>query len=122
MCFCASCSHTTFAPFFPRSSSSLSAAGFKDMGWRNMGFVFLNRYLDLVEAIEDGSLNALDNSDFADTDVPLSFPLPEDHFLPVGATIEEEEENDNHGREGTGNQSDKGHNCLSNPNLWCFFL
>lgn len=35
-----------------------------------MAFVFLNRYLDLAEAIEEGSLYGLDNTDFADTDVP----------------------------------------------------
>lgn len=53
------------------------------MGLQNMGFVFLNRYLDLVEAIEEGSLHALDNSDFIDTDIPFEIPLPEEHFLPV---------------------------------------
>ena len=51
-----------------------------------MAFVFLNRcfypffppnipqrhrYLDLYEAIEERSLDLLDNSDFADTDIPF---------------------------------------------------
>ena len=30
-----------------------------------------HRYLDLYEAIEERSLDLLDNSDFADTDIPL---------------------------------------------------
>ena len=40
-----------------------------------------HRYLDLYEAIEERSLNLLDNSDFADTDLPfeVSFFL----FLPI---------------------------------------
>lgn len=55
------------------------------VGWENTGFVCLNRYLDLVEAIEEGSLNALDNMDFQDTDIPFEIPLPEEHYLPVRA-------------------------------------
>jgi intraflagellar transport protein 172 len=51
-------------------------------GWENTGFVCLNRYLDLVEAIEEGSLDALDNADFKDTDVPFEIPLPDEHYLP----------------------------------------
>ena len=42
-----------------------------------MAFVFLNRFLDLCEAIEEGSLDMLDNTDFTDTDVPFEVPLPE---------------------------------------------
>jgi hypothetical protein len=37
----------------------------------SMAFVFLNRYLDLSEAIEEGSLNGLDNTDFVGTDIPF---------------------------------------------------
>ena len=48
----------------------------KAVGWLNMAFVFLNRYLDLYEAIEEGSLDMLDNSDFASTDIPFEVPLP----------------------------------------------
>lgn len=53
----------------------------KDCGWLNMAFVFLNRYLDLYEAIEEGSLDMLDNSDFIDTDIPFEVPLPEQPHL-----------------------------------------
>jgi intraflagellar transport protein 172 len=42
----------------------------RNVGWDNMAFVFLNRYLDLYDAIEEGSLDMLDHSDFAETDIP----------------------------------------------------
>ena len=65
----------------------------KTLGWENMAFVFLNRcdmvdivcvrnvllvlrYLDLYEAIEERSLDLLDNSDFADTDIPFEVRFP----------------------------------------------
>ena len=43
----------------------------RDVGWDNMAFVFLNRYLDLYEAIEENSLEMLDNTDFMQTDIPF---------------------------------------------------
>ena len=46
-----------------------------------MAFVFLNRYLDLYESIEERSLDNLDNTDFADTDIPFEIPLPEEPYL-----------------------------------------
>lgn len=50
----------------------------KAMNWMNMAFVFFNRYLDLTEAMEEPEMaNMIDNSDFANTDVPFDFPLPE---------------------------------------------
>ena len=55
----------------------------KAVGWENMAFVFLNRFLDLSEAIEEGSMDMLDNSDFADTDIPFEVPLPEQPYMPV---------------------------------------
>lgn len=38
----------------------------RKMGWDNMAFVFLNRFLDLMEVIEDpdGNSDALDSTDF----------------------------------------------------------
>ena len=51
------------------------------MGWENMAFVFLNRFLDLCEAIEERSLDLLDNSDFVHTDIPFEIPLPEEPYL-----------------------------------------
>ena len=53
----------------------------RNISWDNMAFVFLNRYLDLYEAIEERSLDNLDNTDFADTDIPFEIPLPEEPFL-----------------------------------------
>lgn len=52
-------------------------------GLGSMAFVFLNRYLDLVEAIEEGTLDMLDNTDFQETDIPSEVPLPEKAFLSV---------------------------------------
>ncbi|CAH8560325.1 unnamed protein product [Schistosoma turkestanicum] len=51
----------------------------RQIGWDNMAFVFLNRYLDLVEAIEDpdNSSNSLDSTDFQGTDIPMEVPIPE---------------------------------------------
>jgi len=49
----------------------------------SMAFVFLNRYLDITEAMEEneGTSTTLDNSDFADTGIPFDFPLPDKQFL-----------------------------------------
>ncbi|CAH8629630.1 unnamed protein product [Schistosoma margrebowiei] len=51
----------------------------RQIGWNNMAFVFLNRYLDLAEAIEDpdNSSDTLDSSDFQGTDIPMEVPIPE---------------------------------------------
>ncbi|CAN9507987.1 unnamed protein product [Ophioblennius macclurei] len=46
------------------------------VGWENMAFIFLNHFLDLGDAIEEGSLHALDHSDFLDTDIPFEVPVP----------------------------------------------
>ena len=37
----------------------------------------------LLQGIEEGNLDILDNSDFADTDIPFEVPVPEKQFLPV---------------------------------------
>ena len=54
----------------------------KAVGWDNMAFMFLNRYLDLSEGIEENNLDALDNTDFVDTDIPLEVPVPSSQFVP----------------------------------------
>lgn len=51
------------------------------MEWTNLAFVFWNRYLDLSDAIDEGSLDMMDNDDFQNTDIPAEFPLPGKHFL-----------------------------------------
>ena len=55
----------------------------RQAGDNSMAFVFLNRYLDITEAMEDGgdSSTSLDNSDFAETAIPHDFPLPDKQFL-----------------------------------------
>jgi len=51
-------------------------------GKLNIAFVLLNRYLDITEAIEEGDQHAgLDNTDFAGTDVPFEFVIPEKNYL-----------------------------------------
>uniref|UniRef100_A0A1A8U1D0 Intraflagellar transport protein 172 homolog n=1 Tax=Nothobranchius furzeri TaxID=105023 RepID=A0A1A8U1D0_NOTFU len=46
------------------------------VGWKNMAFIFLNHFLDLCDAVDDGTLDTLDHSDFLDTDIPLEVPVP----------------------------------------------
>ncbi|CAB1340225.1 unnamed protein product, partial [Coregonus sp. 'balchen'] len=46
------------------------------LGWENMAFIFLNRFLDLSDGIEEGNLDTLDHSDFQDTDIPFEVPFP----------------------------------------------
>lgn len=48
-----------------------------------MAFVFLNRFLDLAEMMEEGETGLLENSDFEGTDIPYNIPLPSKHFLSV---------------------------------------
>ena len=48
-----------------------------------MALVFLNRFLDICDAIEDGSTDMLDHSDFSDTDIPYDIVLPEDYSITV---------------------------------------
>ncbi|XP_034482499.1 intraflagellar transport protein 172 homolog [Drosophila innubila] len=53
-------------------------------------FVMLNHYLDVCEAIEEGSGNLVDHSDLAATDFPSSVPLPEDIHLKNEPNLHEE--------------------------------
>ncbi|XP_050690071.1 intraflagellar transport protein 172 homolog [Eriocheir sinensis] len=63
----------------------------KEVGWKNMAFVFLNRFLDLCEAIEEGSLDSLDHTDFLDTDIPYEIPLPDALSIPESLREEAKE-------------------------------
>ena len=60
----------------------------KEAGELNMAFVFLNRYLDLTEAMDEAAEQTgdqvLDNGDFVNTDIPYDFHLPSGHFLDEG--------------------------------------
>ena len=51
--------------------------------WDNMAFVFLNRYIDLADAIDDGTGEVMDNSYIVDTDIPQDVNLTETKFLSV---------------------------------------
>ncbi|XP_068142396.1 LOW QUALITY PROTEIN: intraflagellar transport protein 172 homolog [Drosophila tropicalis] len=53
-------------------------------------FVMLNHYLDVCEAIEEGSGNLVDHTDLASTDFPSSVPLPEDIHLKNEPNLHEE--------------------------------
>ncbi|KAM6905680.1 intraflagellar transport protein 172 homolog [Lycodopsis pacificus] len=46
------------------------------VGWENMAFIFLNHFLDLCDAVDEGTLDALDHSDFLGTDIPFEVPVP----------------------------------------------
>ncbi|KAJ3273642.1 hypothetical protein HDV01_004251 [Terramyces sp. JEL0728] len=48
----------------------------KNSGMLSMAFVCWNRYLDLSEAIEEGDLSMIENTDFINTDVPFDVELP----------------------------------------------
>jgi len=47
----------------------------KDAKMVNMAFFFLNRFLDLADAIEDPDNAAIDNTDFMETDIPSPYDL-----------------------------------------------
>ncbi|KAE9551982.1 hypothetical protein FO519_004806 [Halicephalobus sp. NKZ332] len=49
--------------------------------YENLGFVFLNHYLDVVDAIEENDPSGVDNTIFEGTDIPLQFGLPNSMFL-----------------------------------------
>uniref|UniRef100_A0A3Q0QW63 Intraflagellar transport 172 n=1 Tax=Amphilophus citrinellus TaxID=61819 RepID=A0A3Q0QW63_AMPCI len=48
----------------------------KAIGWENMAFIFLNHFLDLCDAIDEGTLDTVDHTDFLDTDIPFEVPVP----------------------------------------------
>ncbi|ORC89482.1 intraflagellar transport protein 172 [Trypanosoma theileri] len=56
----------------------------------NLAFLYLNRFLDICEKIEDGALDstAIDNEDFDCTDFPKKYPLP--RTSSIGKEAEEE--------------------------------
>lgn len=53
----------------------------RDEGRVSEAFVFLNHYLDICEAIEDGESQLVDHTDFGQTDFPSNIPLPEHLYL-----------------------------------------
>lgn len=62
----------------------------KAAGMINMAFFFLNRFLDIADAIDDPENAQIDNTDFLDTDIPSPYDLdmPEETFI-GGQQVEE---------------------------------
>ena len=48
-----------------------------------MAFVFLNRYIDLADAIDEGSNEIIDNPYLSETDIPNDINLPDQKYLSV---------------------------------------
>ena len=55
----------------------------KELELTNVAFVLLNRYIDIVEAIDSGDASRVDNQDFYETDaIPLNdAPIPTTHYV-----------------------------------------
>lgn len=53
-------------------------------------FVLLNHYLDVCDAIEEGSGNLVDHSDLVSTDFPSSVPIPPELHLKNEAKLHDE--------------------------------
>lgn len=62
----------------------------RTMGRECEAFVILNHYLDVCEAIDEGSGNLVDHSDFTVTDFPSSVPIPEHMHLVDEPKLHEE--------------------------------
>lgn len=60
------------------------------VGRESEAFVILNHYLDICEAIDEGSGSLVDHSDFTVTDFPSSVPIPERMHLNDMLDIHEE--------------------------------
>ena len=48
-----------------------------------MAFVFLNRYIDLADAIDEGTGEIMDSPYLNKTDIPFELNLPEKKYLSV---------------------------------------
>ena len=48
-------------------------------------------YFCYLQAIEEGTLDMLDHSDFSDTDIPFEIPLPEKAYLTVSIVTFQQE-------------------------------
>ncbi|BBM98035.1 intraflagellar transport protein 172 [Marchantia polymorpha subsp. ruderalis] len=63
----------------------------KQLGWQNMAFMFLNRYLDITEAMDEADrpdTAIMDGAGFETSDIPEEFPLPRTHALEEHTTEE----------------------------------
>ncbi|EAL39797.1 AGAP005330-PA [Anopheles gambiae str. PEST] len=62
----------------------------RGLGRESEAFVILNHYLDVCEAIEEGSGNLVDHSDLSSTDFPSSVPIPAELHLKNELQLHEE--------------------------------
>lgn len=62
----------------------------RQMGRESEAFVMLNHYLDVCEAIEEGSGDLVDHTDLGSTDFPSSVPIPESLHLKNELKLHEE--------------------------------
>ena len=78
--------YSKFIQFIAQSQyipvKTIAGCANQEAGRLNMAFVFLNRYLDLSEAMEDDAdAGPLENADFVDTDIPFDFSIPDIHYI-----------------------------------------
>lgn len=86
-----SCALCRYCTEFPMDRAFYEAGrDCKNANLINMAFFFLNRFLDIADAIEDPENAAIDNTDFMDTDIPSPYDLdlPETAIV-TGTQIEE---------------------------------
>jgi intraflagellar transport protein 172 len=52
--------------------------------WSSYAFVYLNRFLDINEMMEDPEADPtmMDNGDFVGSEIPIDFPIPKKHAIP----------------------------------------
>lgn len=62
----------------------------RSMGRESEAFVILNHYLDICEAIDEGTGTLVDHSDLTATDFPSSVPIPEELHLKNELKLHEE--------------------------------
>ncbi len=77
LCAEPACPPTCVQAFFEAGNA------WKDAGRLNMAFVMLNRFLDLCDAMDDPDSSAavIENADFADTDIPFDFHIPQRAYV-----------------------------------------
>eukprot|EP01018_Ginkgo_biloba_P018841 Gb_21574 [translate_table: standard] len=49
--------------------------------WHNTGFIFMNTYLDIAEAIDDKHMGVTTEHLFEQSDIPAEFPIPDRHSV-----------------------------------------
>ena len=80
-----------YVPYIPADKAYFDAGmAAKELKSDSIAFVYLNRFLDLREKIDDGEPDSsnMDNTDFATTDFPFNFDLPKEATIPEGQAEE----------------------------------